>query len=332
MDAFKRTHITSLGMWFILITLVIGLGAVNTGNNLLYFMTSMLLSLIIASGILSEVVLRGITLHREHPAHIFSKRQTNFRWRLENRKRWIPSFSIWIEEMDGDIADPVYLHRIPAYSSMQVDVTYLFKRRGVCRLKGFLVSTRFPFGLFLKKRFLRQREELLIYPSVRPVGGGYHRGTGLHDGGSVRIRGRGRELYGLRDYIEGEDSRLIHWKSSAKVSRLLMKEHEREDGRKVMVYLNNSQPHPIPPDFEERFEYLVEEAASIVSTLIKKGYLVGLCYRMGRIPVRGGTAHLYRVMKALATVTPVNVAGNGTIWQRGFSGGGCRVQRIEIAP
>ncbi len=58
---------TPEGKKFIFITIGIGFAAVNTGNNLLYLVLAMLLSLIIASGFLSEWGVRGLTVERAFP-------------------------------------------------------------------------------------------------------------------------------------------------------------------------------------------------------------------------------------------------------------------------
>ena len=63
----RRLRATREGKYFVGITLGVGFAAVNTGNNLLYLLLGMMLSLIIASGILSEVSLRDLSLTRTPP-------------------------------------------------------------------------------------------------------------------------------------------------------------------------------------------------------------------------------------------------------------------------
>ena len=54
----RRLSFTREGKYFVGITLGVGFAAINTGNNLLYLLLGMMLSLIIASGIMSEMSLR----------------------------------------------------------------------------------------------------------------------------------------------------------------------------------------------------------------------------------------------------------------------------------
>src|SRR3954464_2654693 len=64
----RRLKITREGKFFILLTLSVGLAAINTGNNLLYLLLGMLLALIVVSSIMSELSLRHLTVVRRLPA------------------------------------------------------------------------------------------------------------------------------------------------------------------------------------------------------------------------------------------------------------------------
>ena len=57
----------------VLITLGIGLGAMNTGNNLVYLVFGMMLGFITASGVISETSLRGIEADWIFPQELFAQ-------------------------------------------------------------------------------------------------------------------------------------------------------------------------------------------------------------------------------------------------------------------
>src|SRR3990172_1988785 len=57
----RSVKVTSVGIRYLLLCLAVGLAAVNTGNNLLYLLFAMMLSLILVSGILSERTLRSLS-------------------------------------------------------------------------------------------------------------------------------------------------------------------------------------------------------------------------------------------------------------------------------
>ena len=87
-------EVTRAGMIYILITVVIGIAAINTGNNLLYVIVSALLAAIIVSGIASAVVLRSLELDVLLPEHVFAARPMMARLLLRNASSWMPSFSV----------------------------------------------------------------------------------------------------------------------------------------------------------------------------------------------------------------------------------------------
>ena len=86
--------VTRAGMIYILISVVIGIAAINTGNNLLYVVVATLLSAILVSGIASALVLRSLMLDVHLPEHVFAGRPMLARLLLRNASSWLPSFSV----------------------------------------------------------------------------------------------------------------------------------------------------------------------------------------------------------------------------------------------
>jgi uncharacterized protein (DUF58 family) len=86
--------VTRAGLIYILISVVIGIAAINTGNNLLYVVVAALLSAILVSGIASALVLRSLTLDVHLPEHVFAARPMLARLLLHNTSTWLPSFSV----------------------------------------------------------------------------------------------------------------------------------------------------------------------------------------------------------------------------------------------
>ncbi|HEY1410087.1 MAG TPA: hypothetical protein VF434_14180, partial [Promineifilum sp.] len=68
----RSIRFTPEGKRFILFTVAVGVAAVNTGNNLFYLLLAMMLSLIVMSGLLSELCLRKLEIYRHAPASLFT--------------------------------------------------------------------------------------------------------------------------------------------------------------------------------------------------------------------------------------------------------------------
>jgi len=91
-DAFDY-DVTREGMGYLALILIIGVAALNTGNNLLFLVVAAMLAAIVVSGIASAALLRGVELEITLPTHVFAKRPVCAQFRLRNRRR-IPAFSL----------------------------------------------------------------------------------------------------------------------------------------------------------------------------------------------------------------------------------------------
>src|ERR1700756_227051 len=89
-------EVTRAGIVYVIATLLIGIAALNTGNNLLYIVVAAMLAAILVSGIVSAIVLRELELDVRLPQHVFAGPPVLGRILLLNPRRWLPSFSIHV--------------------------------------------------------------------------------------------------------------------------------------------------------------------------------------------------------------------------------------------
>jgi uncharacterized protein (DUF58 family) len=298
----RTLSFTKDGKIFIAALLIIGIAAINTGNNLLYLVVAMMLSIIVISGILSESTLRSIEVKRTFPGHVFAGKPVMVKWGISNTKRVFPSFSITIDEAPVNnefTAESGYIIKLPARASVTHTHPYTFNNRGLHQLRGFTIRTRFPFGFFLKGRRLFAATDVLVYPNIKSLK--YTTAAAFLKSGEApeRMKGHSANLYNIRDYTLVDDSRIIHWKSTAKTSRLMAKEFEQEGTKKVKIVFHNAD------DLSDRFEELVEEAAGMADYCIRAGFEVGLKTLTLELPCRRGKEQLYRILGELALIKPV---------------------------
>ncbi|MFQ3585117.1 MAG: DUF58 domain-containing protein, partial [Cyanobacteriota bacterium] len=90
----RRFRSTRIGRRFIGITLLVSIAAFNTGNNPLYLLLGMLLSLILISGMICDATLKDLDVSRQLPSRIFAGQPVLVGLTLTNRKRRLPSFSL----------------------------------------------------------------------------------------------------------------------------------------------------------------------------------------------------------------------------------------------
>ncbi|HXZ20669.1 MAG TPA: hypothetical protein VEG63_12020, partial [Candidatus Acidoferrales bacterium] len=150
-----RFRLTREGWVYITGVFLLGLAALNTGNNLLFLILSALLAGILMSGVLSTIVLTGNELEIELPEQIFAGQPALAMLTLHNHKETLPSFSLRVKsdekkETQPVFRDPVYFPYVPRNAEARQRVELLFPRRGLYRQDSFIIQTRFPFG-FLEK-------------------------------------------------------------------------------------------------------------------------------------------------------------------------------------
>ena len=304
----RRTlRFTREGKYLVAITLGVGFAAINTGNNLLYLVLGMLLSMIIVSGVLSEQTLRGLRVRRELPRQVFAGRPFLTGIALANKKARLPSFSVQVEDViDGrPLAKKCYFLKVPAGARQHTSYRAELERRGRYVYEGLLVGTRFPFAFFVKSRRYSERAELLVLPRITPVARLPVEARELLGPVSRPRLGAGREFHGLRDYEVGDDARDIHWKRSAREGRLLLRTYESEASRSVTVVLNTRLPPGAePPTAEDPrfddFEATVDLAASLVVHFAQRGLDVELRAGDHQLTVNAGGQGLNAALRALA--------------------------------
>jgi uncharacterized protein (DUF58 family) len=278
----------------------LGVAAINTGNNLLYMLVSLLLALIIVSGVLSEQSMRGLDLIAVDPDEIYAGRPALFGMTIVNRKRWLTSYSITVEVLSPTTPSRfIYVPRLDAQAERLITWEDTMTKRGRHRLAGVRITTRFPFGLFLKAARPMLTSEVIVYPAVLPVSPELLRQFGATGDRPTRRRGRGTDLYNLRLYRSGDDPRLIHWRSSAKTRDLLVRELEAETTEDTRLVLVGSGARD-----QGALEAALSQAASLATHLIRAGAGVelvgpGFYVRLGR-----GKTHLRSLLEALALYDP----------------------------
>lgn len=292
---------------FVLVTLGVGAAAVNTGNNLLYLVLGLLLSLIVLSGVLSEVVLRHIRLRRHPPARAFVGQPALVEIELRNDKTRASSYSVEIEDLveEGGTDRRCYFLKVGPGATERATYPRVPTRRGVLVLTGFRVSTRYPFGLFEKSRIIEDRAELLVYPALVEEPGVRRRADGQgRDAPTPRV-GPGTELAGLREYREGDEARAIHWRRTASLGRMVVRERQRDGARRLTLLVDNGRPPDADAAWDDAFEEAVGRAAYLAHDALEDGLAVEVWTRTDRSPavLPGSTPDpLWRFLALLETV------------------------------
>ena len=301
----RTLQLTREGGGFVFMVLGVGLGAINTGNNLLYLILAMCCSFIAVSGILSEMTLRAIQVQGRLPKFLYAEEPTPVPFTITNGKRTMPSYSLHLELGPDPLGrftvdEPVYLFHLPPGASVQKTIRLTALRRGPLRIQHGRLVTRFPFGFFVKTKHLSLNLETLVFPPIRPVQ--LPEPNEISSEGEGVLRQSGDQLYALREFRAGDPLASVHWKSSAKTGALRVKEFGGGGRHSFTIFLNLADPKSgqlVPePILEER----VIESASLAFHLIRRGDEVRL--KTGGVDTAYGNSeqHLESILRVLALV------------------------------
>jgi uncharacterized protein (DUF58 family) len=302
----RQLRPTRAGWSFFALTFGVGFAALNTGNNLLYLVLALMLAFLVLSGVLSESVLRGIALRRHVPRELYAERDAWVSVEIHNRQRRVVAYAVVVEDRWIDAAGReraagrCFALRIAPGGCEARSYRLCPELRGELVFAGFVVSTRFPFGLFSKSLSIDAAECALVYPAVDPVPiPRDFRGARESGEGVAGPRGRGAEVGGVREYQRGDAPRRIAWRASLRSRALWVREVESEHQGEVEVRLRTAGR---PAD--ARFERDVRGSASDVAALLERGLRVGLRTDREQLASGAGAQQRARLLGFLARVAP----------------------------
>jgi uncharacterized protein (DUF58 family) len=312
--------VTREGIVYIVGIFVVALAALNTGNNLLFMVLACLLAGLLISGLLSRIVLGDVDVRLELPEHIFAQRATLAIAELYNGKRMAPSFSV---SLVSDISSPkkgaaetpsapqildrpVYFPHIPHQQTVRQNIELTFPKRGVFRQDALGLRTKFPFGFLQKTRRVKSAIEVVVYPQIQPTEEFYEVLPLVSGELESYQRGRGNDLYAIRDYQFNDSARHVDWKASARTGALQVKEYAREDERRVMIVFDPYvDPQATTAQAAEKFERAVTLCAGLAWHFYEINSVVEFRSAGFATPRMSAGDIIYDVLRYLARVTPL---------------------------
>lgn len=288
--------LTREGKRFSLATALLALAALNTGNNLIYLIFAMMLSILILSFVVLKLNMLGLIIRIHQRMPIFARTIADLDITVINTKKILPSYSLYIR-FPMHIEGEAYCPRVQAQTESTVTAEVVFRRRGLYRKGDIYIESGFPFIFFSARRTVNVEGEVVVYPHLSMVS---DRVPDLHGSGFSTSRaktGMGDEFATVREFKYGDDWRRIHWKASAKTAKLMVLEPAAEESRQISIILDNLMPRDTVS-----FEKAVSYAASVVDQLLQEGFYVRLLTCRKLIPFGSGEEHLYKILDVLAVI------------------------------
>ena len=162
-----------------------------------------------------------------------------------------------------------------------LELTYTFRPtlRGVYNVGPLVAEFSDPMGLARRRQVLLEPVEIIVHPKVEPI---VDRPlTRAFEDPPLRPpKSRpwpdGFELYGMREYVPGDDLRRVVWSAFARTDRLMVREFEQGISDRIVVLVDTDRDWHSEGTPSETFETVVRVAASVGVKHIREGFVVRL--------------------------------------------------------
>lgn len=205
----------------------------------------------------------------------------------------------------GRIAVP--LPQLPAQGVTESGYPIPTDRRGTARLGPLDTRISDPFGLLVRDGQAADRQTLLIHPRTHPFDLlAASRSMDREGGGAETVLDGSVTFHRLREYVPGDDLRSVHWRSSARANKLMVRQNVDVTRPEVTVVLVTDQAaYPDPEMFEEAVEAAASVLMSTGDTQIPARLVTGETMTTGR----GGPRDIRAALDELAAVEVADDGG-----------------------
>jgi uncharacterized protein (DUF58 family) len=315
---------------FILLLTSIALAGLNSGNNLLYLVSGVMLGALVVSPIAGWMNMSKIKADRRLPRQAFAGHPFKIIVEISNDKKLLRSFGVSLrEEAAADEEESAFLFSLGGGEERVEQKSVTLKNRGTHKFGPVVIRSSFPFGLFEMKRTACPEYEMIVYPHIWDISRPPQGSSQIRDEFPTHLKGPGSGLYGFREYRHGEEATNISWKLSAKIGRLIIRETEHEEKRRVCLVFDNVLKDAPTKEASaaalEEFEKAVSYAASLAWYLGENGFLVKLITRDKVVGYGSGPKHMHKMLTILALIQSLPADGQPPVANRAALEGGIGV-------
>jgi uncharacterized protein (DUF58 family) len=293
-----------IAVWLVCLTIALA-GAWNAMWILVYVFGLLLL----ASYAWAELNVGGLELRRRHRARRVQVGDEFVEQAIleatPGLTQWLPR--LWLELHDRTDLPGHHLDRVLTLGPVGHRVWEL---RSVCVQRGRFtlgpvwVTSGDPFGLFRASRPLSVGTPIVVYPRTVDLAR-FGSVPGHLPGGSLqgaRVQFTTPNVATVRDYRPGDAFSRIHWPTTARTGRLMVREFELDPAADIWIVLDLGRDVQAGSGPESTEEYAVTVAASLAKLFLNQGRSVGMVSQQATLPADRGPRQLERLLEILAVV------------------------------
>lgn len=258
--------------------------ATNTQSGWLYFIVAMIGALLLMTFIQGKMNLRKFRIKRKYAGASSEDGKLNVKLTIINDSRF-PKYMLLLQDKfpslePGKKDEKIVVPYIPGRDRVEVSYSVRCYGRGIFRFGEILVESMGLLGFFYSKKKVRAKNErLIVFPRT------YRLDHFILDNVSpyfareektYMFTGKSHDFLGIQEYSPGQEIRYIHWPSSAKQGKLMIKEFKEIATHSMSVVLDTHIYSDIGRGRESTTEDIFRTAATLLKTAKKRRYTYDL--------------------------------------------------------
>jgi uncharacterized protein (DUF58 family) len=289
------------------------LSAWNRDINMLYAMFSLLVATLFLAYVLPRKALHEVTASHTLPAAAFEEDQIDIAVVVKN-KGWRGRYMI--EVIDSiPAAEPAlqkpmsFIARLKGGETLKFTIPFQCYKRGEYAIGPMVLRSAYPLGISAIESVIPEEQpKLIVYPKIFEISHlPFLSVTNMPSSSAEAVAkaGGSEEFFGTREYHHGDSIKYIHWRSTAKYSKLIVKEFEMRCTSEITFILDLHRESSVGTGRESTLEYSVKIAASMAKYVLEHGntvQLIGFGERLHMLPYSRGMDKLHHVLDMLARV------------------------------
>jgi len=226
-----------------------------------------------------------------------------------------PQFGLSLEDRGAGHFWCWFIPKLEKGEKIQFHTEMALPRRGLCDWQPTGVRTGFPFGLVERCLSAEAEKEFVVLPRLGRLHRGALRRMLFHGSPSVgqsrtnprRHPAAQSDFHGLRAFRSGDSPHWIHWRTSARLGELMVREFEETPNDNLTILLDAWLPANVEQNAQNRLEHAVTLAATICWEWCREPgnrLVLGIADKSPLV-VQGETGQdlCLRTLRSLATVT-----------------------------
>jgi len=261
--------------------------ATNTQSGWLYVIVAMIFGLLVLTFIQSKLNMRKLRIKRNYAGISREDEKLNIKLTIFNESR-LPKYMLLLQDqfpsLDPDKEnEKIVIPYVPGKDKVEVSYSVRCYKRGIFRFSEIIVESMGLFGFFYsKKKFKADNDSLIVFPRT------YRLDHFILDNVSpffareektYLFTGKSHDFLGIQEYSPGQEIRYIHWPSSAKQGKLMIKEFKEIATHSMSVVLDTHIYSDIGKGRESTTEDIIRTSATLLRSAKRRRYTYDLYAR-----------------------------------------------------